>query len=99
MAAVHLTLTQACVAHQLLLPPWLLTMAPTHASRLSESMLRPYQNFLPHVPNVCHDTLSWLQACLLCPTAAQSFTHLPLSNIQLSLATSSHLSAGAMVIR
>ena len=53
MAAAHLTLTQVCLANQLLLQ----TMAPTRSSSLSEFSLSPYQNALPWVLSVCPDTL------------------------------------------
>ena len=90
--------------HQLLLPPWPLAMAATHSSQLSEFVPSPYQNFPP---------VSLMSAMTLCPGSSLSpLTHccpvlyllpshpyLPPSNIQPSLATSSHLFAGALVIR
>lgn len=45
VAAEDLSLTQVYCSHQLLLPPWLLTIAPTFSSLFSEFALSPYPKF------------------------------------------------------
>lgn len=75
MAAEDLSLTQVYCSHQLLLLPWLLTIASTFSSLFSEFGLSPYPKFSALVPSVCHDTLS-LDSSLVSPDLSCPGLHL-----------------------